>query len=146
MAKLRAVIFDRVEAVRDMIAVALRDRGYEILSFPEPGICPVYREDLSLCPREQACSDLLITDNQLPKMSGLDFIERQRARGCKGAVRNMAVMAAHWAPQDLERARRLGCKVLKKPFRFRDITAWLDSLKNATDPDRQAAALEELRQ
>ena len=137
--KLRAVIFDAVESVRELLAVALRDRGYEVLSFPEPTDCPLYTEtdNRCTCPQEFPCGDLLITDQDLPRMTGLEFIEHQQTRGCKGIAQNKALLAESLTPAELARARQLGCKVFIKPFRFRDFSQWLDGREQEIPSDRR---------
>ena len=137
--KLRAVIFDAVESVRELLAVALRDRGYEVLSFAEPSNCPLYLDpdNRCSCTQEYPCGDLLIIDQHMPDMTGLEFIERQEARGCKGVVQNKALLAQSLSPAERAKARELGCRVFYKPFRFRDFSQWLDSREKQISSDRR---------
>lgn len=139
--KLRAVVFDAVESVRELLAVALRDRGYEVLSFAEPTNCPLYPDpdNQCSCTQEYPCGDLLIIDQNMPGMTGLEFIERQEARGCKGVIQNKALLAQSLSPVELARARELGCQVFYKPFRFRDFSQWLDSREEQISSDRRLA-------
>ena len=139
--KLRAIIFDEVEALRDLLQIALSERGYEVLSFADPSVCPLYTREADSCPQQFPCCDLLITDKHLAKMSGLELIRRQQAGGCKGMPENMAVMSDSWTPEELEQARQLRCHVFRKPFRLKDVAQWLDERSRAIDRERQLAEL-----
>jgi CheY-like chemotaxis protein len=117
-------------------------RGYEVVSADNPTACPVYGDMTADCPHEFACGDILITDNQMPYMTGLEFVQRQTQRGCKGVVHNKAVTSAYWADDDLQRADRLGCKVFKKPFDLVEINQWLDEREKNIAQDRQLIELD----
>jgi DNA-binding response OmpR family regulator len=137
--KLRALIFEEVESLRNLLAVALRDRNYEVYSFADPQVCPLYDDKDGACPQELPCADLLITDNHFAGTSGLQLIRRHVEGGCKGAVSNTAVMSDSWTHEELELARELGCKVFEKPFRFKDFSNWLDNREKTVEPDRRLA-------
>ena len=106
--KLRAFVFDDNDMLRKTISSVLESRGYEVFSYSEPLLCPVYLA--RKCPHDYPCVDVLITDLRMPNMTGLDFIENQMAKGCKGMVKNKAVMSGAWTEVQLEQAKRLGCK------------------------------------
>lgn len=122
----RAIVFEDDDALRELLLYILHKRNYEVISASSPMGCPIY-EDLSvLCPHEFACGDFLITDNHMPAMTGLEFVQAQEQRGCKGIVHNKAVMSACWTDNELTLANCLGCKVFKKPFNIAEINMWLD--------------------
>ena len=104
--KLRAFVFEDNDALRTTISSILEKRGYEVFSYSEPLLCPVYLD--RECPHEHPCMDILITDVRMPNMTGLDFIENQRRYGCKAIVSNKAVISGAWADQELERGRARG--------------------------------------
>lgn len=139
--KLRAIIFEEVESLRDLLSIALQDRNYEVYSFPDPSVCPLYKDFDARCPQDFPCADLLITDNRFLKMTGVEFIRLHVERGCKAPVENTAVMSDRWTASDLDLARRLGCKIFQKPFRFKDFSDWLDSREKSFDPSRKLGVL-----
>lgn len=139
--KLRAIVVDDNEQVRSVISSIMELRGYEVLSSPEPLVCPVYLDGECPCPYDHACMDVLITDNKTPKMTGLDFIENQTRNGCKAIVRNKAVISGNWTEEELEQAKSLGCQIFNKPFRFKEINKWLDECEKRIDPNRKLAEL-----
>jgi len=138
----RAIIFEDDDTLRALLLNILHQRDYEVISASSPMGCPVYEDLTALCPHEYACGDFLITDNNMPAMTGLEFVQAQEQRGCKGVVRNKAVMSACWADNELTLANSLGCKVFKKPFRISEINNWLDEREKRIPYDRKLEDLD----
>lgn len=123
---LRVVIFEDEQVTRETLSRLIGSRGHEVLCFADPSCCPLYSGIACSCTEEEACGDILITDNQMPVMTGLQFIRRQYERGCKGIVANKAIVSAYLSPEELEQSRELGCKVFHKPLDWREMQRWLD--------------------
>jgi CheY-like chemotaxis protein len=130
----RAFVLDDDEILRELLRQVLEGRGYEVLGFSNPGLCPLYNEGSCRCTDGEACGDIIISDINMPRVSGLDFIERQKKMGCK--VKNVALMSGAWSGTDVEKAKSLGCKVFQKPFSLAEIEKWLDECENEIDPER----------
>ena len=139
--KLRVFLFEDNEALRVTISSILESRGYEVLSYPEPLFCPVYLDRECPCPSNYACGDVFITDNLMPNVTGLEFIEKQMSHGCKAIANNKAVISGVWTDAELVRARRLGCKTFEKPFRTAELLSWLDECEKRIDPNRKLSDL-----
>ncbi len=140
--KLRIVIFEDDPGLRRLLTVIFDQEGHEVLSFPNPGgACPIYHDEKGQCPQDYACGDILITDNRMPRMTGLEFIRRQVEKGCKGAILNKAVMSASWCHEDIRAAENLGCRILYKPFRLDDLKNWVRERQLDIDPVRKLALL-----
>lgn len=73
----------------------------------------------------------MITDIDMPNVSGLDFIDGQVRKGCK--IQNIAIMSGAWSKLKVERAKDLGCEVFKKPFTLSALTEWLDKCEEQMD-------------
>ena len=129
----RAVVIDDDNSLRTVISSILKKRGYEVHASPEPSSCPIYLDCDCSCPTEHACTNIIITDVDLPNMSGFEFIESQKGHGCK--VQNIAVMSAVWEESELKAFQNLGCKVFTKPFKMDELTNWLDECGSNTDPN-----------
>lgn len=135
--KVRAIIIDDDASCRALLELLLKQRGYEVISLSDPTACPLYASSGCSCPQDQACGDFLLTDNQMPHMTGIEFVERQTQRGCKGIVGNKAVLSGTWNDEELAQAERLGCKVFDKPYNFKDIMDWLDEREKLILPGRK---------
>ena len=133
----RAFVFDDDQVIRRIIETILADRGYEVLAFSDPGLCPLYRTTTCQCSSEQTCGDIIISDVNMPHVNGLRFVEKQQKIGCK--VRNVALMSGGWSDADLKRAQELGCHVFHKPFTVDEIYRWLDDSEKRIDESRMLA-------
>jgi len=122
--KIRAIVLDDDDTIRTLTSEILKDRGYEVYSFSEPFLSPVYLNSKCTCPAEHLCSTIVITDINMPNMSGLEFLEHQKSMGCK--IQKVAVMSGRWTNEALAHANRLGCHTFNKPFKIDEIKKWLD--------------------
>jgi len=141
----RIIIFEDDESTRNLLSLLLKLRGYEVASAAEPMGCPLYLDLNSNCNHNYPCGDFLLTDNRMPRITGLEFIERQGKRGCKGVVHNKAVISGTWEDHELETAVQLGCKIFTKPYRIIDILSWLEEQGKKLSPDRLLTDLNDLR-
>ncbi len=137
---LRVVIFEDERMNREILSKLISSRGHEVLSYPDPSCCPLYSGATCVCTQEEACGDILITDNQMPVMTGLQFIRRQYERGCKGVINNKAIITAHLTSEELEQSRELGCKVFSKPLNWREVQQWLIEREELVNPSRRLVA------
>ena len=129
--KIRAMVLDDDSVIRDLICDILKNRGYEAHASSEPLFCSVYLKSECPCPDEHICTTIIITDINMPNMTGLEFIEHQKSMGCK--VQNVAVMSGKWTGEEREHAKRLGCHMFKKPFKIDEIEKWLDECEEKLD-------------
>jgi CheY-like chemotaxis protein len=142
--KPRAMVLDDNYILRTIIADVLKSRGYEVHGSAEPYFCPILLDRNCSCPVDSHCTDIIITDINMPGMTGLEFIEYQQRNGCK--VQNIAVMSGRWTDEELEQAKRLGCHTFNKPFETDEIKKWLDACENKLDPDSKLSDLPVSRQ
>jgi len=128
---IRVFIFDDDELIRMTLSSYLHQEGYEVAAFQQPDHCPLYFSDDCVCPKDQGCTDVIITDLNMPGTSGVKFIQRQFSYGCK--VKKIAVMSGDWGDPALDIARDLGCKIFKKPFSILEIKKWLDEVRRSIE-------------
>ncbi|MCG8606448.1 response regulator [bacterium] len=124
----RAIVIEDDNAVRKAISSLLQKRAYEVHEFSEPRFCPIFHNEKCLCAEKHACTNIIITDLYMPNTNGIEFLRKKEINGCK--VQNVAVMSAVWQEEELEILRKLGCKILTKPFKLNVLTGWLDECEN----------------
>ncbi len=142
--KVRAIVLDDDYTVRTIISDILEDRGYEVFDSSEPLYCPIYLDRECFCSAEHFCTNIIITDVNMPNMTGFEFIEHQKSNGCK--VQNIAVLSGSWTDEELEHAKRLGCHTFNKPFKIDEIKKWLDACESKLDPNSKLSDLPVSRQ
>ncbi len=93
---------------------------------------PLFLDRDCQCPTGYICGDIIITDINMPNITGLDFIENQIKHGCK--VRNFGVMSGSWSDSEVRHAKEFGCTIFKKPFGIDELNNWLDQCKTKGRP------------
>ncbi len=129
--RIRAVVIDDEDLIRNLIYDIMKKRGYEVYASSEPLLCPIYLGSKCSCPVEHFCTTIVITDIDMPNMTGLEFIEHQKSMGCK--VQNVAVMSGRWTGEEIEHAKSLDCHMFKKPFKIDEIEKWLNECEKKLD-------------
>ena len=111
-------MFDDEAVVRSMLKRICLRRGYEVHTFSRLNLCAKCR-----CKKGEACTDIVISDVNMPGFTGIEFLVNQLMRNCK--VKKMALMSGAWKEADRQMARSLGCKVFEKPIDLDSLTKWL---------------------
>lgn len=134
----RIILLEDEDLIRFSLSTKLSKLGFEVMSFSDPTQSPVFFEGTTDCPLPDGyrCGDFLLTDNRMPNMTGLEFIELQLNRGCRGIAKNIAIMSAFWSKEDIEKAQLLGCEIFQKPCEFEKIKSWLTSRERNLTPDK----------
>ena len=79
----RILIIDDEECIRETLRELCADLGYEPILVDDPSFCRLPCHETKVCPKETPCVDVLLVDQYLPTMFGLNFIEELNQRGCK---------------------------------------------------------------
>lgn len=137
--KLRAIVLDDEYSIRALFCEILEERGYEVYVASEPFSSPIFLESKCDCPVDTPCANILITDINMPNMTGLEFIKHQKDKSCK--IQNMAVMSGRWTAEGIEHAKRFGCDIFKKPFKLDEIAKWLDSCEKKSESGNKLSNL-----
>jgi len=132
--RLRAVIFDDEPVMRQVLWALCERRGYEVFTFPDPGLCPLYAMHRCPCPHGTFCADLVLSDLNMPEVKGLDFVEGLLAKSC--VAPHVALMSGAWSEAGRARAVRLGCRLFTKPLAGAEIFAWFDTVEAQVEPTR----------
>ena len=132
--KPRVLIFEDNDFLRSTLKDILVSNGYEVYEFSNPGMCPQYLSSNQNCLWDDSCSDIIISDVNMPVETGLEFIKNRLSLGCK--IKFRALMSADWAESDLQYAQKIGCKVFQKPFDLEELLQWLENCKKQIDQNR----------
>ncbi|MFC1883362.1 response regulator [Thermodesulfobacteriota bacterium] len=130
---IRVILLDDNEEIRGALSELLLEKGFEVFSFSNPLICPLQKLPECRCSNNQNCTDIIISDLDMPYINGLSFIENQKEKNCK--CRHVVLMSGKWTEEDLARAHELGCKTFQKPFPFDEFYEWLDKIGKKIDPE-----------
>ncbi len=133
--KFRVILLDDNEEIRSVLSKILATRRYEIFAFSNPAICSLQIVPECRCNANQTCTDIIVSDIDMPNMTGLDFIENQKKKNCK--CKHIVLMSCNWAEQDLLRAQELDCKTFPKPFPFQEFYEWLDEVERSIESTRE---------
>jgi CheY-like chemotaxis protein len=141
---MRALILDDDPTIVHLLKYLLNERGHETLTYTSPETCPAYTSASCPCPFAEACPDLILTDINMPAVSGVRFVENLKSKGC--TCPNIAIISGNWTDSDLKRANRMDVSVFSKPLCPAHIRSWLDKIeqkaqesgeRESRNPDRE---------
>jgi len=130
----RAVIIDDNSLIRFALWQLFDRRGYEVFTFPEPGLCPLHVIGECPCPLDTRCADIIISDVNMHAANGIDFVEELIRKGCKQP--HFALISGSFSETDIARGTRLGCKLFSKPLDMAPLLAWVEEVEGAV-PSRR---------
>jgi DNA-binding response OmpR family regulator len=130
----RAVIFEDDALIRFALWKLFDDRGYEVFTFPEPGMCPLQVVRECPCPANTSCADLIISDVNMSGTNGIELLEGLIQKGCK--QRHFALMSGAFFDADLVRAARMGCALFGKPLEMEALKTWVESVEQSIPSER----------
>ena len=113
---LHVLLIDDDEAMRDMLAEALRNVGWRVTA------CGDASRWLRFCAGdgEEERIDLVVSDVRMPGMSGLDVMKTIKANQCERACPPTIFITAFGNEETHRQAMHLGASyVLNKPFNIR---------------------------
>lgn len=131
--KPRVLIFDDDPQILSMLARYFALKGYDAQAFAEPTSCSIYGDSTDSCHNLHPCADILITDFDMPHMTGMEMIERQKARGCRIEPRNKSIMSGFMDDEYIRKAGEMGCAFFKKPFLLTALDPWILECENRMD-------------
>lgn len=133
MRKIRINVFEDDPTNLRLFTAIMTSRGYEVHAYDRAVVCPVYKAEAVACGRKKPCADIILTDNQMPGLTGIEMLLEQALRGCRVDTRNIAVVSADLDGPQRKTIAGLGCVVFNKPFRLQDLVAWLDDCERRID-------------
>jgi DNA-binding response OmpR family regulator len=131
MRKPRVIIYDDDVNILDLLKDYLSQRDYEVLTYNEPIDCPIYEKNADNCIDHNPCADSILTDFRMPRMNGVELMEKQSQRGCKLGIENKAIISGSIDCDTIRLIENFGCTYFKKPFSLKELSSWLiERVKN----------------
>jgi CheY-like chemotaxis protein len=119
MARKRVLLADDDQDVRSLLARALRDDGFEVVEAGDGAEALERIEETRGAGSYHSLPHVIVTDLRMPRVSGLEMMERLRQTGLDVPV---VVVTAHGDAVTVRRAERLGAAaVLHKPIDLDDL-------------------------
>ena len=121
--KFRVLLLEDNNAIRLLFSEIFDDRGYEIFSFSTPAICPLQMIPECRCGVNQTCTDIIVSDLDMPNMTGLSFLMeiarlsgknmelKQTIKGLKQTIKKLK--------QTIEELKHLDRQLEQKRERYR---------------------------
>lgn len=124
----RILIIDNEECIRAPLAIFSEMLDYEPTVASDPTACDVFAPSSCFCTMDAPCTDILLVDQNVAGMKGLDLIQRQQDHCCKLSTQYKAVMSSCFSTEELNQAEKLGCRIFQKPLRFATLQKWLNEI------------------
>jgi DNA-binding response OmpR family regulator len=125
---MKVVVVDDDPVILKLMERLLHQRGHTVLTYANPLECPLYKSSPCPCIGSESCPDIIITDYNMPRVNGLDFLQDVYKRGCK--CTNLAIITAKGLDErDMQRIARLGTRFFLKPIDSRELYAWVDRVE-----------------
>jgi len=124
MRKPRVIIFDDDAMLLELLEFYFDRWGYEVFSYQTPIVC-LFNGCSGSCESLAPCADLLISDFQMPQMTGIELFQLQTQKGCRIKNKMKAIMSGHADGKLLAQCKDLGCKFFQKPFDSSELYTWV---------------------
>ena len=138
MRKPRVIIFDDESMLLELMEFYFDRWGYEVFSYRVPVVC-LFNGSAGSCKSLAPCADLVISDFQMPHMTGLELFQLQAQRGCRIDNKMKAIMSGRADGALLKQCKDLGYRFFEKPFYSSELYAWVSECEKNFDLSRQLA-------
>ena len=118
---MRILIIDDDAALAQTLGVSLRSEGHFVLVFTSPHEALKHIDEV----------DILVTDYNLPGMTGLEVAKRAYEQGWRGSL---FIMSGHFSAISERMEHPLLRRILDKPFSSNDLLEILDKSNEETSP------------
>jgi len=127
----KSVIIDDNVGFTMALQLRLERMGHEVEVYEKASDFPLDTDGTCPCRSGESCGDFLIIDQQMPDMTGLQFVRELSQCGCLGIFRNTVLISGWLVEEEEQEARELGCEVFHKPFEFQEIYEWIEEREKA---------------
>jgi len=123
----KALVIDDDIFCLDIVEEYLSDQEFDITASLKP-VCPMIEQNIDTCPMQVPCYSIILSDNHMPEMTGLEFFELQRQGGCKIPAKCKTLISGDISREEQRIASNMGYKVFHKPTPLSFIDSWLDEV------------------
>ncbi len=123
---LRILVIDDEESIRDSLAIYFQDMGHDVVTVEHPSRCDGKQQ--RLCHGHEECADILLIDQWMPEMTGIEYLAQRHDWGCRAMGQRKALMSANLPDEVRLQAEDLGCKVFDKPVLLGEIEDWINEV------------------
>ena len=121
-----ALVLDDNSICRFLLAEIMKERNIKVSAYADPVSC--LEKHLADLEKQPFLFDFILTDNQMPGMTGLEFLQKLQEKGVALRVERVAVISGNWSEQELQQARSLGCRIFAKPCDISRLHEWIDTV------------------
>lgn len=104
-------------------------KGFEVSAYLQ-ATCPMFEQVAAYCSLEEPIYDLIVVDNDMPNMKGIEFLEYIQEKGCKIPNTRKAILSGGISNEERDRAKSLGVKVFDKPCPLDVLDQWIETAFN----------------
>lgn len=118
-----AIVIDDDQFFSNLLTDVLEGLNLNVASYssPEALFSELNTNDSS----SLRCPEFILTDNQMPGMSGLEFLLQIKKMGCTLPDKRIAIISGRWDDIDMKKAKSLGCQVFDKYNATEKIQEWI---------------------
>ena len=128
-----ALIFDDIPESLSLMKDLVEMVDYKVIDFADPTIFLAQRPESCCHAKTDPCVDLILTDNQMPGMTGLEFLQMIKKNGCKLPDSKKGIISGTWSEEEMSLAIELGCKIFQKPVLMDELHEWITSCSRLKD-------------
>lgn len=122
---MKMLIIDDEESVRLTLGLFAEMLDLDVVLHESPLSCVMARPGQCSCPENKPCCDLLLTDQNMPLMKGLELVQMLIKAGCRLPLDRIAVMSRTFDQMEKNAVQEVGCRVLQKPVVYEDLLRWV---------------------
>ncbi len=136
MRKPRVIIFDDDAMLLEVMELYFDKWGYEVFPYQSPMSC-LFNGSAGGCKNLASCADLMISDFQMPQITGMELFHFQEQRGCSIGKKMKALMSGQVDEALLKQCNNSGYRFFKKPFSFSELDSWVNECEQNFDLSKQ---------
>lgn len=124
---MKALVVDDDVYCLSITSEFFRFKGFDVTAKLRPS-CSATQQELDICIVEEPFYDVVISDNRMPGMTGLEFFELIDQKGCYVPASRKALLTGDMTQAEYDKALERGYKVFQKPCSLDLLDAWLSEV------------------